>query len=109
MQLRKIVDLSIKVWKRMYDLVQELGQTLHDSRPTYTELGDYIAPKITLPREHQAMLEDEIHSTMQRCNSYLDRCGMRIPKPLWVYDRKNPETHASAQEFKYRHLMESAT
>ena len=102
------MEFSLREWRKTYYLVNELGSTLRDARPTYTDDGDYIAPKIEMSREDQATLESKIASLCQRSGKYLDQCGLRMPRPLWVYDRKNPETHASAPEFKYRHLMEAA-
>lgn len=100
------MQFSLREWRRMYDLVQQLGQTLCDSRPTYTDNGSYIATKIELSHDAQTVLENKIKSLTQRSSRYLDQCGMRPYKPLWHYDRKNPETHASSPEFKYAHLLE---
>ncbi len=89
----------------MYDKVQELGILLRDSQPTYDDIGNYFAPKSLLSKDTQSGLEVRIKSLCQRSNKYLDQCGMRMPKPLWHYDRKNPETHKSAPQFKYAHLI----
>lgn len=91
----------------MYDKVHTLGRMLRDSRPTYDDAGNYYAPKTALSKDAQLELESQIKSCVQRSNRYLDQCGMRPRKPLWHYDHKNPETHISAPEFKFGHLMEA--
>jgi hypothetical protein len=99
------MQFSIKEWRRSYDKVHVLGRMLRDSHPTYTEEGNYIAPVTELSKDAQLALESEIKSLTQRSSKYLDQCGLRPSKPLWHYDRKNPETHMSAPEFKYGHLL----
>jgi hypothetical protein len=99
------MKFSMKEWRRIYDLVNELGRTLRDSQPTYTDDGSYIAPKINLTKDAQLNLEDKIKSLTQKSCTYMDQCGLKMPRPLWHYDRKNPETHASAPEFLYGHLL----
>lgn len=93
----------------MYDLVQFLGQTLRDSRPTYDEAGNYFAPKLPLDKADQDVLEDKVRKLLIKSNKYLDMTGMKPKRELWHYDRKNPETHASAPEFKYGHLLRVAS
>lgn len=92
----------------MYDMVQELGRTLRDSQPTYTDNGGYIAPKTELSKDAQSILENKIKSLSQKSGHYMDQCGMRMPKPLWHYDRKNPETWISDPSFKFGHLLEAS-
>ncbi len=89
----------------MYDQVQELGKILRNSRPTYTEEGKPISPVNHLSEAAQEALESEIATIMKRTSKYLDQCGMRAKKPLWVYDKSNPETHISSLEFKFGHLI----
>lgn len=99
------MEFSLREWRRIYDRVNELGKMLRDSRPTYTELGSYIAPVIELSKDLQTKIESDIKTLTQKSSKYLDQCGIRPDKPLWHYDHKNPETHASAPEFKYGHLL----
>ena len=73
--------------------------------PTYDEEGEYIAPKKELRKDAQDELQSQIKSLIGLSNRYLDHCGMKPRKPLWHYDRKNPETQVSSPEFKYGHLM----
>lgn len=100
------MEFSMKEWRRMYDKVNALGRTLRDSRPTYTDDDEYIPPKIKLTLESQNMLESQIAHTIQRSDKYLDKCGMKMPKPLWIYDRKDEKTWLSHESFKYLHLLE---
>lgn len=99
------MQFSIKEWRKVYDLVHELGARLRDSRPTYDERLNYYPPKIHLDKGEQDMLETRIKTLMQRNSKYLDQCGMKMRKPLWYYDRKNPETWASDPAFEYGHLV----
>ncbi len=99
------MKFSIKEWRRIYFKVNELGKMLRDSRPTYTENGSYVAPVTALNKEWQCWAESEIKSMTQRSGMYLDQCGLRMPRPLWHYDRKNPETWISDPSFQYGHLV----
>ncbi len=96
---------SIKEWRKFYDKVHALGQTLHNGRPTYNEFGGYIEPVAELSREAQMALESQIKTLTQRSSRYLDQCGIRPYPRLWKYDSKNPETQMSSPEFKYGHLI----
>lgn len=99
------MEFSIKEWRRTYDLVQQLGKTLGDSRPSYDDSGKTIPAVLELSLEAQHALEDKIKSLLQKSSKYLDQCGMRPNKPLWHYDRKDPKTWASHESFKYGHLL----
>jgi hypothetical protein len=90
----------------MYDKVHDLGNTLKNSRPTRTDSGKLIAPRIELSKGAQAELETQINNWIEKVKRYLDHCNMRPRKVLWHYDRKNPETWASSPQFKYTHLMQ---
>jgi len=102
------MEFSMKEWRKIYDKVHGLGRMLRDSRPTYDDAGNYYAPKTELSKDAQIELEFQIKTWMERNTRYLNQCGMKPKRPLWHYDRKNPETHASAKEFKYGHLMAGA-
>lgn len=95
----------LKDWLNTYKKVHALGKKLHDSNPTYDSIGNYIAPKYALSKSVQMDLQSDITSLIKRSNKYMDQCGLRMPKPLWYYDRKNPETHASSEQFIYGHLI----
>ncbi len=107
-QPRTIMEFSIREWRKMYDKIHGLGSMLRDSRPTYTDEGDYIAPRAALSHDAQKELEFQIKTWVERSNRYLNQCGMKMPKPLWYYDRKNPETWVSDPSFKYGHLLEKS-
>lgn len=99
---------SIKEWRKIYDMIQHLGQTLRNSRPSYGEDGEVYEPVLDLTIDEQHVLERKIRTLLHRNNAYLDQCGMKMPKPLWQYDIKKPETHFSSPEFKYGHLLQEA-
>lgn len=100
------MKFDMREWLRFYNKIHALGETLHDGRPTYTDKGDYIVPVAKLPKHELDELEFEIKTLSEKCNRYLDQCGMRKPKPLWYYDRKNKQTWASDPSFKYGHLVQ---
>lgn len=89
----------------MYDLVLQLGQTLRDSRPTCDDRNNYYPPLINLSKDNQDILEKKIMDLTKRISKYLDGCGMRMPKPLWQYERSNPDSHISSSQFKYADLV----
>lgn len=99
------MKFSITEWRRTYDLVQMLSRTLQDGRSSYTEHGKLVPPLIHLSRVEQKVIEKKIKLLLHNTSKYLDHCGLKPKKPLWHYDIKNPETHASAKEFKYGHLL----
>ena len=101
------MQFSVKEWRRLYDMVKELSITLRDSQPTYTEFGSYIAPKIELSKAEQASMESQIKTLTQKSGHYMDQCGLRMPQPLWKYDKHDPKTWASEPSFKYGHLLEA--
>lgn len=103
--LRMIMKFSMNEWLKMYNEVHALGTKLRDSRPTYDDEGGYIAPKTELTKDVQSRLEFQIQSLTERSNRYLDQCKLKMPRPLWYYIHKEPETHASDKRFKYAHLM----
>ncbi len=92
----------------MYDKVHGLGIMLRDSRPTYDEHGNYYAPKTALSKDAQIELEFQIKNWTEKSNHYLNHCGLRAKKPLWHYDRRNPETWISDPSFNYSHLLEKS-
>lgn len=99
------MQFSMKEWLHNYNKVHTLGRMLRASRPTFDDEGDYIAPETYLSKSAQGNIEFEIRTLMQRNNRYMDQCGLRMPKPLWHYERDNPKTHMSSREFQYGHLV----
>jgi hypothetical protein len=100
------MNFNIREWSRIYNKVQALGNILKDSLPTYDEYMKEMPPANELSNEMKDNIELEIKILLERSNRYLDQCGMRFPKALWKYDRKDPKTWLSHESFKYRHLME---
>ena len=96
---------SIREWRRLYDKTHELGKILRDGRPTYDALLNYIPPVNELSISDQMELESQIKTLSERSNRYLDQTGMRKPKPLWKYNRKDKSTHASHSTFRYGYLL----
>ena len=101
------MHFDIKEWRKFYDRVNELGKKLRDSRPTYDDEGRFIYPVAPLSKEEQFQLEDQIASLTKRSGKYLDQCGLKMPRPLWHYDRKDCKTWRSHESFKYEHLLEA--
>lgn len=99
------MKFEIKKWRRMYDKIHEVGATLNDSRPTYTERGDYIEPLTQLSKDEQNALEKELRFRIRQVRKYLDYCKYRLPTPLWWYDPHDKKTHASSPKFRHEHLV----
>ena len=99
------MKFSINEWRRIYDKVQELGEVLKDSLPGHDNKGNTFPPKTVLTEGAQSILQSEIKVLIKESETYLDKCGKKKSKPLWYYDRKNPETHASSANFKYKNLI----
>jgi hypothetical protein len=100
------MKFSVREWRTFYDKIHSLSRILHDSRPTYTEIGSYIAPVSPLTKSEQLALESEIKTLSQKCNRYLDQTGHRMPRPLWHYDKKDSGTWASHKDFRFGHLVQ---
>ena len=100
------MKFDIREWRKMYDKAHQIGELLHDARPTYTEKGDYIPPVTLVSKDIQEGWEWDIENTVKKSARYLDHCGLKMPKPKWYYDRKDPKTWASHESFKYGHLLE---
>lgn len=96
------MQFNINEWRKIYDRVHAIGQLLKDSRidkdgnPAVNPLG----------YDTKRNLDAEIINLLDRCNDYLDSCNMRLPEPLWHYDKEDPKTHASHESFKYGHFLE---
>lgn len=96
------MQFNLKEWLKIYNRVHALGKELKEGRPD----ADGITAKNPLSMTEQFKLESDIKNLLQRSNSYLDQCKMRMPKPLWHYDNKDPSTWISDPSFKYWHRLE---
>lgn len=101
----KMIRFSMGEWRKIYDKAMYLGERLKDSRPTYTEEGDYIAPVALLDKNVQIELEKEIKRLTKKSARYLDHWGYKLTPPLWIYDKEDKSTWISAKNFKYSHLL----
>jgi len=99
------MEFSMKEWRIIYDKVHQLGRMLQDSHPTHDADGNYHEPKIPLGKLAQIELEIKIDAWLERNTCYLNLCDKKPAKPLWKYDRNDPQTHASSKDFKYTYLM----
>lgn len=86
----------------MYNKVQGLANVLKRGRPDAA--GNEPVSQLSI--EAQQRIEAEIKVITMRSAAYMDQCGMRMPKPLWTYDARNPKTWVSDRSFKYGHLVE---
>ena len=93
-------------WLLLYKRVQEAGKLLQESRPSYDEFENYVAPKKQLSKDAQLDLEMEIKILLNRSARYLDECGMAMQKPLWIYDKYDTKTHRSNENFRYEYLID---
>jgi hypothetical protein len=98
------MQFNVNEWRMFYDKVKILGQILKDSKPT-VDINERIhAPRYTISEEATISLEKEIDKLIKQSSIYLDACGIKHSDPLWKYDKKNPETWASDEKFKFKHL-----
>ncbi len=95
------MQFSIKEWRRYYDKAHELGKILKEAKPD-ADGNPAIAP---LSLETRNNLEFEIKNVTDTCNHYMDSCGLKCPKPLWIYDNKDQTTWPSSDLFEYAHLL----
>lgn len=103
------MQFSMQKWTETYQKIQSLGQVIKDSNPGMDEEGNSTPPLKPIDEDTRTHVKQEIkHLIFQNCR-YLDACNMMPKQPLWLYDKNNPETHASSILFKYGHLMESGT
>ncbi len=100
--LRKIMEFSLREWRKMYFKVKEMAHTLKQSRP---DAAGNPAP-FPLDREERMYLESRIENMMKKSDQYMDACGMRLKPALWVYNAKDQRTWVSHESFKYAHLLE---
>ncbi len=42
---------------------------------------------------------------LKECSNYMEKCGLKVPDPLWKYIPKDPTTHPSNVSFLYKHTM----
>ena len=99
------MQFSIKEWRKFYDKTHQLSKMLHDCTATYDDKGTRIPPKNEISKEARLALISQIELLMQRCSRYLDRCGMRMPPPVWHYNPEDKTTWASHKTFNYEHLV----
>ncbi len=95
------MQFTITEWRRYYDRVQELSKILKEARPD-ADGNPAIAPLSLSTRNN---LEFEIKNLTDKCNHYLDACGLKCPQPLWIYNNKDHKTWASHESFAYSHLL----
>mgnify|MGYP001600831268 CR=1 FL=1 len=95
------MQFNIKIWTNIYNKVNALGKQLKESMPDW-DGNPPIAPMST---EEQAELRSQIKTLSQKSDTYLDQCGMRMPRPLWAYKLKDPTTWASDPSFAYEDFL----
>lgn len=84
-------EFDLKHWRAVYNRVQSLGAYLKQCRDDKVEMKEG-------EKEH---IEGEIKTMVDNLNIYMDRSGVKMPPPLWIYDNKDPKTHRSSDEFIY--------
>lgn len=42
---------------------------------------------------------------LKESSTYMEKCGLTIPPPLWKYNVKDPTTHPSSSKFLYKKCM----
>jgi predicted aldo/keto reductase-like oxidoreductase len=93
------MQFKIKEWRRYYNESQAISKKLRDFIKLYKK-GYKLTPQYdALIAEHKCIAN--------QVSLYLTKCGMDMPKPLWVYDDKDATTHASSSKFAYGHLLKA--
>lgn len=90
-------NFDIKVWNEYRNRASKISERIGKCKDQY---GNIIMPKKELK-----LCIDEISAILKQSANYMDKNGMRMPKPLWKYIEKDTTTHASSQDFKYGHLI----
>lgn len=99
------MNFNLHRWRRTYDDIKRLGNTLRDSRPTFDKFNNETPPVAPLKLEEQEKIEKKIQANLDKIKNYMDATGMNLRPGLWVYNRNDPTTWASHKSFKYGHLL----
>jgi hypothetical protein len=93
------MQFKIKEWLEYYNkshaISKKIKEYIKQYRKGYHDSPEYLA----LLREHK--------DVANQVALYLNRCGLNMPKPLWVYDDKDAATHPSSPKFIYGHLLKA--
>lgn len=92
------MKFSIEKWGKYRKKVLALGEVINSYKD---KKGKIDINSNEIIKKYQ----DEIDIILSNCSFYLDRCKIKSGLPLWFYNNKNPETHASNVEFKYKDRM----
>lgn len=84
-------EFDINHWRAVYDRVHELGGHLKKCRDD----------NIKLKQGEQDHIESEIKTMIENITLYMDKCGVKIPSPLWIYIIKDERTWKSSPKFIY--------
>ncbi len=95
------MQFEISIWRNTYNRINELGQQVKDSLPDYK--GN--PPLFPLDRASREELKEEIKVLTLKNSRYMDKCGMRMPRPLWEFSRQDKSTWFSDSAFAYKHLL----
>lgn len=87
-------DFDLNHWLAVYKRVQELGEPVRN----HHKLKD----PVKLPEETLQFLKTEIKEMTDNMRIYMDRTGMRMPSPRWIFDINDTRTWKSHEDFIYQ-------
>lgn len=86
---------QIKEWLSIYNRVHALGRYINETDPSKED-----RPKEKrLPDDEWNALHKDMKKLINLSRTYLNRNGMRLPPPLWVYDPDDETTWVSSEKF----------
>lgn len=84
-------DFDINHWRAVYDRAHELGGHLKKCRDDH----------VKIKQSDQDYIESEIKTLIENITLYMDRNGVRMPSPLWIFNVKDERTWKSSPKFIY--------
>lgn len=99
------MEFNVNEWRKFYDRIQVLGQHLKNAQPYRDRSRVWHDAPCPLDTYEQIAIQKQVDAITPLVSTYLDSCNMRMPAPLWDFDREDPSTWESDASFKFRHLM----
>ena len=91
------MNFNIKIWHKYRHEAANLANHIETYK---TDEGIILLEKKVLKAYIQ-----QITDILKECTDYMNKCGMTIADPLWKYNEKHQNTHASNKSFIYKDRM----
>lgn len=82
-----------------YKKIHKLGRVINAAREREMHLNN---------PEQFKILTDQMTDAVIKCKRYLDKEGLKLPQPLWVFSIDDQTTWLSSQRFNAHLLSEAA-